>query len=346
MSDFRPGLNHRRLANLMEAAIERCQLDLSDAVVLTEAASAAYIVTPVLAAMAGAKQVFAMTRTTRYGTVENIAGQTHELARVAGVKSHIEIVTEKSAEIVGQADIITNSGHLRPIDAAMVQWMKPTAVIPLMYEAWEYRAADLDLAVCRQRGIPVAGINERHPAVDVFSFLGMMAIKLLLDAGISVQTSTLLLLCDNPFASYIHDSLVAAGANVDVFERLPTLRSNPIYDAIVVALQPRLEPVIGADDVARIANFWPGAVVVQFWGDLDRVALSTAGIQIWPVEAPAPGHMGILPSAVGPEPIVRLQTGGLKVGEVLFHCRSKNTSATKAEESVEQKGWGQRLTGC
>ena len=118
MSDFRPGLNHRRLANLMEAAIERCQLDLSDAVVLTEAASGAYVVTPVLAAMAGARQVFAMTRTTQYGTVENIAAQTSELARVAAVESRIEIVTEKTAEIVAQADIITNSGHLRPIDDA------------------------------------------------------------------------------------------------------------------------------------------------------------------------------------------------------------------------------------
>ena len=27
--------------------------------------------------------------------------------------------------------------------------------------------------------------------------------------------------------------------------------------------------------------------------------------------------MGVLPSAVGPEPVVRLQAGGLKVGEVL-----------------------------
>ena len=29
--------------------------------------------------------------------------------------------------------------------------------------------------------------------------------------------------------------------------------------------------------------------------------------------------MGVLPSAVGPEPIVRLQAGGLKVAEVLRH---------------------------
>jgi hypothetical protein len=31
--------------------------------------------------------------------------------------------------------------------------------------------------------------------------------------------------------------------------------------------------------------------------------------------------MGILPSAVGPEPIVRLQAGGLKVGEVLHRLK-------------------------
>jgi hypothetical protein len=40
-------------------------------------------------------------------------------------------------------------------------------------------------------------------------------------------------------------------------------------------------------------------------------------VPVWPPEAPPPGHMGVLPSAVGPEPIVRLQAGGLKVGEVL-----------------------------
>jgi len=31
-----------------------------------------------------------------------------------------------------------------------------------------------------------------------------------------------------------------------------------------------------------------------------------------------PGHMGILPSAIGFDPIIRLQSGGLKVGELLL----------------------------
>ena len=59
-----PGLDGRRLVRLMTAAIERCQLDLAGQVVLTEAATGAYAVTPVLAALAGA-QVCALAAATR-----------------------------------------------------------------------------------------------------------------------------------------------------------------------------------------------------------------------------------------------------------------------------------------
>jgi hypothetical protein len=306
----------------MHAAIERCQLDLLGRIVLTEAASGAYVVTPVLAAMAGAKRVYALTRSTRYGTVEEVAAQTLKLAALAGVQNRIEVITQKSREVVSLADIVTNSGHVRPIDATMTAWMKPTAVISLMYEAWEFRPDDVDLAACRQRAIPVGGTNERHPAVDVFSFLGIMAIKMLTEAGVAVYASRILLLCDNPFGPFIERRLASAGASVDTRDSLSMATTSSPYDAILVALRPRPEPVLPAGDAVTIADCWPGAVVAQFWGDLDRSALITAGVPVWPPAAPAPGHMGIIPSEVGPEPIVRLQTGGLKAAEVLSQSSS------------------------
>src|SRR4051794_16960488 len=123
MVDLRPGLNGQRLVRLMSSAITRCQLDLSGAVVFTEAASGAFIVTAVLAAMAGARHVYALTRTSRYGTAPEIGSQTLALAHLAGVREGaVEVVTEKTPEQVGQADIITNSGHVRPIDACTVNW--------------------------------------------------------------------------------------------------------------------------------------------------------------------------------------------------------------------------------
>jgi hypothetical protein len=215
------------------------------------------------------------------------------------------------------ADVVTNSGHLRPLDADAVGRMKPGAAIPLMYEAWELRPGDVDLVSCRRRGVRVAGTNERHPGVGVFPYLGPMAVKLLFDAGIAVRGCRLLVLCDNPFREHIRRGLTVAGARVVVSERLSDAHLALGWDAVVVALRPTDRPCVGALDVQRLAEFAPGAVVVQFWGDIDRVALAAADVPVWPPDAPAPGHMGILPSGVGPEPIVRLQAGGLKVGEVL-----------------------------
>jgi hypothetical protein len=319
--DTRPGLHNGRLTDLMRAAIDRCNLNLSGLTVFTEAATGAYVVTPVIAAMGGARHVFAVTQPTRYGTVEEVRSATLELARHAGVADRIEIVTSKSETIVGQADIVTNSGHVRPIDTSMIGSMKRGAVIALMYESWEFRSDDLDLDACLRADVLVGGTNERHPQIDVFSYLGPMAVRLLHDAGVSAYRASVLLLCDNPFRSFLEHGLRAGGAIVESVDRVSAAKGRN-FDAIVVSLTPRAEPRLDAGDAHEIARRWPGAVVGQFWGDLDRNAFAAAGIPMWPVSAPKPGHMGILLSALGPESIVRLQTGGLKAGETLWRHRA------------------------
>ena len=315
--DRRPGLDPRRLANLMAAAIRRLGLDLSGHAVVTEAATGAYGVTPVIAALAGARDVVAVAGDSRFGTAAEAIAHTGALARAAGVVDRIDFVTSKAAADLSAADVVTNSGHLRPLDADTIAEMKPGAAIPLMYEAWELRPGDVDLEACRARGVRVAGTNERHPDVDVFSYLGVMAAKLLTDAGIAVHASRLLLLCDNPFRTFIARGLTGAGATLDVRDRIADGPIDAAWDAVVVALRPGPAPVLGEADVRLLGALAPGTPVVQYWGDLDRDALLAAEIPVWPEVPPAPGHMGVLPSAVGPEPIVRLQAGGLKVGEVL-----------------------------
>lgn len=311
----------------MRQAILRCDLQLQQAVVFTEAATGAYAVTPVLAAMAGAEKVFALVRSSPYGTVEQVKEQTLQLAEIAGVSRALEFIDEKTPESVAQADIITNSGHVRPIDSEMIGWMKPGAVIGLMYESWEFRGEDVDLAACRRPGIKVVGVNERHPAVDVFSFLGMMAVKLLLDAGIAVYASRILLLCDNPFRAFIETGLVHAGALVEVFENLASAPTDKTYDAILVAMQPRTQTVLSASDAFSISSNWPGTLVAHFWGDIDRPAFITNNIPLWPAQEPKKGHMGILPSAIGPEPVIRLQTGGLKAAEEVWRQSTRSSGS-------------------
>jgi len=159
------------------------------------------------------------------------------------------------------------------------------------------------------------GVNERHPAIDVFSFLGPLAVKQLHDCGLAVLGSRIGLLCDNDFLAPLHTGLASLGANVKTFDSVAAVHPGA-WDAFVVALQPTDAPRVGQAEAAHLAACAPdGAVVVQFWGDIDRAVLAANGLAIWPAHSVGQGHMGILLSEIGPEPIIRLQTGGLRAAE-------------------------------
>jgi len=95
-----PGCRPERLARLARTAVQRCQLDLTDLAVFTEAASAAYAVTPVLAALAGARRVYALAPSSESGSFEEIKQATDALARIASVGDRIEVVSEKCRDII------------------------------------------------------------------------------------------------------------------------------------------------------------------------------------------------------------------------------------------------------
>lgn len=315
MKPLLPGLHPDRLTRLIESAVARCELNLRGLTVVTEAATGAYVVTPLLAALGGAGRVYAVARDSRHGTAAAAVEATKRLAVRLGVADRITFTDRLSEDMLAAADIVTNSGHVRPITAAVIERMRPSAVIPLMYENWEFRPADVDLDACGRKGIRVGGTNERHPAVGVFEFLGILAVKLLSDAGVCVYGGRIALICDNEFGAYIEAGLRAAGADVLASAAVASL-GDPV-DAVLVAKTPGESVVLSGDELRSMAERSPGAVLAQYFGDLDREAVAALGIPVWPEQAPAKGHMGILLSAVGPEPIVRLQAGGLKAGEVL-----------------------------
>jgi hypothetical protein len=303
----------------IETRVAALGLHLAGRTVVTEAATGAYACTATIAALAGAQRVVARARdTARHGTARDAAAATLGLARAAGVADRIEVVADLPDSALAGCDILTNSGHLRPITRRMIELLPRHAVIGLMFEAWEFRGADLDIAACRERGIRVAAVNERHPDVAVFPFLGPLAVRLLADASVTRAGSRVALVCDNPFAPFILDGLQAAGFRAQCFERLASVGSDA-WDAVVIALDPARNPTLDAADFARLAAVAAGAPLAQFWGDVDRAAAARAGFgNFVPIAAPGPGHMGILLNALGPEPIIRLQAGGLKAAELVL----------------------------
>jgi hypothetical protein len=310
-----------QLIGRLREIVDLVGLDLSDITVLTEAATGAYAVTPAIAALAGAR-VTAFTRASRFGTVEDVRRQTARLANALDLANMIDVVDKLRHHTIASADIVTNSGHLRPLTAEVVNRMTPGAVIPLMYESWEFRAQDLDIEACRKRGIAVGGTNERHPKLQIFDYLGMLAIHGLLNSGVAVADSNVLLICNNPFESFIERHLLRAGARVALVDgsasRTETALAERTYDAIVLAATPADRPWLGepGQAMAPAAAVPAGTVLVQIFGDIDREAFD--GVRFYPAAAPSPGHMGVMLHDIGVEPVVRLQAGGLKAGECLL----------------------------
>jgi len=320
--------------------VEALELNLKGKTVLTEAASGAYVVTPILAALAGAK-VFAYSKTTRYGTIEDIFTNTRKLAAdYKGGALDITLIDTITPEVIAQADIITNSGHLRPLSEDKLCHAKDSMVIPLMYEAWEWRDADMDIDYIRKRGFRIGATNERHPDVDVFNYLGDMAVKQIFDSGICPYKNKFVLLCNNDFGPFIAkvvskicDGLAVIDkdenklkydlANIDWIGGFPEIKIPAAYkdaEAVIFTAYPFDQTWIGDNSpisIQQLKSQFADPLILRYAGHADENSMDKMKIRYFPAHVHS-GHMGILPSAIGNDPIIRLQAGGLKCAEALI----------------------------
>jgi hypothetical protein len=341
-------VNPPRLVKLIEKTIEFFGLNLSGLTVLTEAASGAYVVTPVIAELAGAERVLALTQDSRYASADSVMTQTRALEVLCGVEGGAEIHTERSYTLFSQADIVTNLGFVRPIDAKTIAVMKPTAVVPLMCEAWEYRPGDVDLEACHVRGIEVIGTNEDYPGLDVFAYSGWLALKLLFNAQIEVHKSKVVIVSGDKFGHVIKQRLECCGISVELVADLRAgNRANlASADVVLVADYKRDDMIIGPDgdmtgqDLARLA---PAITVIRFAGRIDERSLMECGIVVYPHCDVGAHRMTLTLADLGPRPVVELHTAGLKVGEIAVRARMAGATIGKVEQLLSNTGIGQIL---
>jgi hypothetical protein len=319
--------------------VQKLELDLREKTVITECATGIYSCTPILAALAGAKKVVAYGQNSQYGTFKEAKTDISKLCNALNIPQEILLLTNSQQTLntyLPQGDIITNSGHLRPFNNNRLRMLKAGCVIPLMYEAWEFRKSDLCLKTCLKHDIVVAGTNERHSQIGVFNYLGPLVAKSLFEEGLELTENNILLVCDNDFKYYINKSLTALGANVTHNNNNPDVELN----AIVFAHTPLLSG--GSLDIMKLNLPRKVPLCLHLWGDIDRSYFITKWV---PHNVPEPGHMGIKLSSLGVEPVVRLQGGGLKVGEIISNNILKHNSVRKGIASSKHSGFIQLIEG-
>lgn len=309
-----------RLSKLISKAIERLSLDLSGLVVYTEAATGYFSITAPLAAKAGAEKVFALAQPWKGLSADEVSCETKKLADYLNVGKRINLITKRSITDFSEADIVTNLGFVRPIDKDIVMALKQTAVISYMREPWEIRLQDVDLSACRERGIPVFATNESHPDVGVFDTCGLLAAKLLFEAGIEINGTFIIIVSSDRFGPVIKDCLTKLGAGVCLLtspSHESFLETLPKADALVIADFTAKKMLLGQGGLiepAVLAQHAPGLPVIAFAGGVDGISTSNAGLRCIPEEGCAVGRMGRTLAYIGPSPVINLHAAGLKVG--------------------------------
>jgi hypothetical protein len=342
---MRYDLNLPRCRRLIDEAIQTLGLDLSGLTVLTEAGTGPFSLTASIAALAGAPRVFIAARDSPYGLAQEAIEETIYAANELLVGQVVSVLPHRSHEYVAQVDIVTNLRGVRPIDRGLIEQLKPTAVVPLMFESWEYRPEDLDLRACRARGILVLGTNESHPHVGVLKYVGMVALRLLFESGIEILRSKVIVLGEGVFSDVAVEALRAIGSQVEVITRdqlespdgSKWMEQVALADALLVAEHVSRAPLIGPS--AGIKPAWlvkknPGILVVHIAGNVDRGDLSRAGIRAHPEVFAPPGYMSVSTAYVGPAPVIYLHAAGLKVGAIGAHGRRRGLSPGAAEDEA------------
>lgn len=313
-----PELDRSETLAVVRKQIALLGLDLSGLTVVVGAATGYQAAAAAAAALANADRVVALTRvSSRNPNLAAAEDATLAFAEYAKVAERVEVTNHVESREWQDVDIITNGPQLGPISRSLIELLPSHAVVSLMAEPWELRPGVLDFDACDEAGIKVAAPNLSHPAIGLLPEFARLCRVLLDDAGVDQRASRFAIVCDTPCAPFLEHMLAEHGARVGVFSH-PVLLTDDAWQVIVVAMRPSAKPPMDINSLGRIARKSRQTLLVQFSGGIDRSAATYFGLRVWPPKRPNRGELGLPLETLGPAPVIRRLTGGLKAAEAAY----------------------------
>lgn len=316
---------HTKEIAYIRSVIQLLNLNLEGLTVLTEIGSSYYFYTPFIAALSGAKKVFAWTGTNSYFECNELVSQAVQLTQQLNLEHIIEFsVNEKPVTHIQEADVITNSGFLRPLDADFLAHCKKTVSISLMFEAWEIRESDIDIKFCIENGLQVGGIWENHPKLGVFESVGHLAIKLAMEAGHEIYQNQIIIWSDDDFGTVTEKYFNQLNPKkvIKTLDRQTVLENLAQTDFIYFCSNHEKRTILGNDSDAiftwkELKELNPSISIVHLYGKFDLKTIGNENIQVYPEQNGRAEYMSKTLTYLGMKPTLNLLVGGMKVGEEL-----------------------------
>jgi hypothetical protein len=297
--------------------LSKLNLDFKGLSVLMEAATGNYAMMPSVSNLAGAERIYLVARDSRYGSAQAAKEQTLSAARLVGAdEAKFEFVlVSQMGEVADKVDLVLNGGNIRPISAGFLQRLKRGSCIGLMYEAWEFREADVDRATCNQLGIPIVGVDESHPDVEIFQAVGGLCLKMAFNAGYEVRHNRIVVWSSDNFGLEAEKAFTALGADVHIttdFDYLLSLAPSLDFVFICDYKEDRcFTDIDGFFNLSALHSKRPGLGVLHLFGRFDAQSHGNQGCFIYPSPLGAPRQMSLTLDALGPNISIGLHATGL-----------------------------------
>lgn len=354
--------NIKNFEKIIKNSISKINLDLTDLIILTEAATGNWISTPLIASFANAKQVICISKDTKYGKSFDIQKNFKQITSYFDIADKIHVFDKLDSNLISKADIVTNSGHVRPIDRKFIDAMKKTAVITLMWEPWEFRSNELDLSYCWNKGISILGVNEDNNILNVMRYTGKNILKIFLNHNISINNKKIILVGENRSIFPMISFLIKNGAVIYIVsstlknqlqklgikiigEKLSESKLSQflkICDIILINSAPIHSDVIGGKkglSISKLQSLNPNVIIVVYFGAVDYQQIKKHKINCYPNNEVKQGYMPWTLDFLGPQPTIELNCLGLKVGEILSKNRLSGLDPKNTEKKSLESGF-------
>lgn len=298
-------------------SIKKFNLNLNGKTVLTEAATGEYAVTPIIAALAGAK-VIALAKESTYGSYAKIQEEIYQLSSCISNRNLNITIIRSFEEIFTDVDIVTNSGFVRPINKQLQQKLTKNSVITLMYEPWEFRETDVDIEQALKNEIKVYGTNEHDSRLQTMEYIGLTALYHLLNLRIThFSEKKILLIGNNEFIEPINKVLIVNSYNVEKYYNynLPILISD--YDILIIAENKNPILLVGNNGIFDKEKLNSNQTIIHICGSVDFNNVLAKCIP--PIPKPF-GYMSFRTDYIDNQALIDLQTGSLSVAQGMLEA--------------------------
>lgn len=314
------------LIRLIQQAIKQFRLDLSGYNVLVPVYSREHPMTAILAAMAGAKNIYVATR--EIETINKVAFYENEFE----FSSNITFIEKETPQILSALDIILLGRGISFIDGAYTASLKKEAVISILPENLDFLKPDnINIEECTSKKIPIVCVEPADPNLSLYKHLAGIVTKRCRDNGVDLLRSKILLVSNGDLLDYILIQLKSEGAQVytahtdkpqDKAYMIKHLREA---DAVVVADYPQKSTlVVGNEGFIRVDDILsinPEVKIIHLAGKMQPNALTINRIHFAPVNI-VQNTLNVNIAEMGLRSAVEIASASLKAAESLI--KSKN----------------------